>query len=56
MFTSELIQNINDNDKIRAVVFTNAGECVIGVTSEEQCIMINFDYQQIVNLKLETQN
>jgi len=28
-------------------VFTNAGECVIGVTSEEQCIMINFDYQQL---------
>ena len=46
-FTDELIQKINDNDKIRAVVFTNAGECVIGVTSEEQCIMINFDYQQL---------
>ena len=28
------------------MLFTNAGECVIGVTSEEQCIMINFDYQQ----------
>ena len=38
-FTDELIQKINDNEKIRAVVFTNAGECVIGVTSEEQCIM-----------------
>ena len=46
-FTDELIQKINDNDKIRAIVFTNAGECVIGVTSEEQCIMINFDYQQL---------
>ena len=46
-FTDELIQKINDNEKIRAVVFTNAGECVIGVTSEEQCIMINFDYQQL---------
>ena len=46
-FTDELIKKINDNDKIRAVVFTNAGECVIGVTSEEQCIMINFDYQQL---------
>ncbi|MDC0168023.1 hypothetical protein OAI77_00090 [Candidatus Nitrosopelagicus sp.] len=46
-FTDELIQKINDNDKIRAVVFTNAGECVIGVTSEQQCIMINFDYQQL---------
>ena len=46
-FTDELIKKINDNDKIRAIVFTNAGECVIGVTSEEQCIMINFDYQQL---------
>lgn len=46
-FTDELMQKINDNEKIRAVVFTNAGECVIGVTSEEQCIMINFDYQQL---------
>ncbi|MDC0064007.1 hypothetical protein OAJ67_03300 [Candidatus Nitrosopelagicus sp.] len=46
-FSDELIQKINDNDKIRAIVFTNAGECVIGVTSEEQCIMINFDYQQL---------
>ena len=41
-FTDELIKKINDNEKIRAIVFTNAGECVIGVTSEEQCIMINF--------------
>ena len=46
-FTDKLIQKINENEKIRAVVFTNAGECVIGVTSEEQCIMINFDYQQL---------
>ena len=46
-FTDDLIKKINDNEKIRAVVFTNAGECVIGVTSEEQCIMINFDYQQL---------
>ena len=46
-FTDELIKKINGNEKIRAIVFTNAGECVIGVTSEEQCIMINFDYQQL---------
>ena len=46
-FTDELIQKINENEKIRAIVFTNAGECVIGVTSEEQCIMINFDYLQL---------
>ena len=45
--SNELIQKINENEKIRAVIFTNTEECVIGVTSEEQCIMINFDYQQL---------
>ena len=43
----ELIQKINNNEEIRAVLFTNSGECVIGVTSEQQCIMINFDYQRL---------
>lgn len=46
-FSNEVIQKINDNEKIKAVIFTNAGECVIGVTTEEQCIMINFNYQQL---------
>jgi len=43
----ELIEKINNNEEIRAVLFTNAGECVIGVTLEQQCIMINFDYQRL---------
>ena len=43
----ELIEKINNNEEIRAVLFTNAGECVIGVTLEQQCIMINFDYQKL---------
>ena len=46
-FSDELIEKINANDMIKAIVFTNKGECVIGVTSNEQCIMINFDYQQL---------
>tara|TARA_B100000029_G_scaffold231983_1_gene229396 strand:- start:1217 stop:2437 length:1221 start_codon:yes stop_codon:yes gene_type:complete len=46
-FSDELIKKINSNEEIRAIVFTNAGECVIGITSEEQCIMINFDYQRL---------
>ena len=33
--------------KIRSVIFTNAGECVIGVTTEQQCIMINFSYEEL---------
>tara|TARA_Y100000996_G_scaffold411244_1_gene395032 strand:+ start:114 stop:1337 length:1224 start_codon:yes stop_codon:yes gene_type:complete len=43
----ELVKKIESNEEIRAVLFTNAGECVIGVTSEQQCIMINFDYQRL---------
>jgi len=43
----ELIGKISSNEEIRAVLFTNAGQCVIGVTSEQQCIMINFDYQRL---------
>jgi hypothetical protein len=46
-FSDELIEKINSNEKIKAVVFTNAGECVIGVTTEQQCIMINFNYEQL---------
>ena len=41
-FPNEIIEKINSNEKIRSVIFTNAGECVIGVTTEQQCIMINF--------------
>ena len=46
-FPGELIEKINANEKIRAVIFTNAGECVIGITAEQQCIMINFDYENL---------
>ena len=46
-FPGELIEKINANEKIRAVIFTNSGECVIGVTAEQQCIMINFDYENL---------
>ncbi len=46
-FSDELVEKIMENDKIRAITFTNAGECVIGVTSDQQCIMINFDYLEL---------
>ena len=45
--SDETIQKINSNEKIQSVVFTNAGECVIGVTTEQQCIMINFSYEEL---------
>ena len=46
-FSDEIIEKIKSNEKIRSIVFTNAGECVIGVTSEQQCIMINFNYEEL---------
>ena len=46
-FSDELIGKINSNENIRAIVFTNAGECVVGITKEQQCLMINFDYENI---------
>jgi len=45
--TQEVNDKIQNNDNIRSVVFTNAGNCVIGVTTEEQCLMINFDYEKL---------
>ena len=46
-FSDDLIEKINSNEKIRSIVFTNVGECVIGVTTEQQCIMINFGYEEL---------
>ena len=47
LISDEIIEKINNNNKIRSVVFTNTGECVMGVTADEQCLMINFDYQKL---------
>jgi len=46
-FSDDVIEKINANEKIRSIVFTNVGECVIGVTAEQQCIMINFGYEDL---------
>lgn len=46
-FSDNLIEKINSNEKIRSIVFTNVGQCVIGVTSEQQCIMVNFSYEEL---------
>jgi len=46
-FSDELLEKINSNENIRSIVFTNAGECIIGVTTEQQCIMINFSYEDL---------
>ena len=47
LFSDGIVEKINNNSKIRSVVFTNSGECVMGVTVDEQCLMINFDYQKL---------
>ena len=46
-FPDGVMKKINSNEKIRSVIFTNIGECVIGVTIEQQCIMINFCYEEL---------
>jgi len=46
-FPNDVIEKIRSNEKIRSIVFTNAGECVIGVTADQQCIMINFNYEEL---------
>jgi hypothetical protein len=46
-FSDELIEKINANGKIKSIVFTNAGQCVVGITTEQQCIMINFNYEEL---------
>ena len=46
-FSNELIQEVNSNEKIRSVVLTNHSNCVIGVTEEDQCLMVNFGYQEL---------
>ena len=40
----ELLEKISSYQHIKSIVFTNHGQCIVGVTSEEQCLMINIDY------------
>ena len=42
-----LLQKIVSKQEIRNVVFSNMGECVMGVPDDKQCIMINFDLQRL---------
>jgi len=44
--SDELEQKIFDNDLIQSIVFTNHGECVLGVF-DESCIMINFALEDL---------
>ena len=39
----ELLQKLSSYEEVKIVMFSNMGECIIGVTQLEQCIMIVFD-------------
>ena len=42
-----LLEKIVSKQEIRNIVFSNMGECVMGVPADMQCIMINFDLQRL---------
>ncbi len=42
-----LLEKIVSKQEIRNVMFSNMGECVMGVPADMQCIMINFDLQRL---------
>jgi len=42
-FSDQLLEKISSYPEIRNVFFTNKDECVMGIASGKQCIMINFD-------------
>ena len=44
--SDEIEQKIIENDLIQSIVFTNHGECVLGVF-DESCIMINFALEDL---------
>ena len=44
----ELIEKLSSHKEIKIVMFTNAGECIMGVSQLEQCILIVFDLPLIM--------
>ena len=39
---TELLKSIHDSERILAVIITNEEQCVLGVSIDEACVMINF--------------
>lgn len=39
---TELLKNIRDSERVLAVIITNEEQCVLGVSIDEACVMINF--------------
>ena len=46
-FPDELLKKIQYHEEIRFVLFTNMDQCVMGVSSDEQCIMIGFNLDML---------
>ena len=42
-FSGDLVKKMASYEEIRSVLFTNMGECMMGVSLDEQCIMVNLD-------------
>ena len=39
---TELLKSIHDSERVLAVIITNEEQCVLGVSIDEACVMINF--------------
>ena len=46
-FPDELLKKIQYHEEIRFVLFTNMDQCVMGVSSDKQCIMIGFNLDML---------
>ena len=47
LIPDELLDKLSSQKDIRFVTFTNMGECVMGVSSNEQCIIVKFNLETI---------
>ena len=46
-FSDQLLEKITSHEEVRLITFMNKGECVLGVKSNEQCILISMDYEML---------
>ena len=46
-FSDQLLEKMASHEEVRLITFMNKGECVLGVKSNEQCILISMDYEML---------
>ena len=46
-FSDQLLEKMTSHEEVRLITFMNKGECVMGVKSNEQCILISMDYEML---------